>query len=64
MDEYLTAIFTNIYADTAIMTSVLPLRSTKHSEKDLNSQSCTSILGYKYHLNNLMKTTEKCFLNL
>lgn len=44
------AIFTNIYADTAIMTSVLPLRSTKHSEKDWNSQSCTSILGYKYHL--------------
>lgn len=42
------AIFTNIYADTAIMTSILPLRSTKHPEKDLNSQSCTSILGYKY----------------
>lgn len=60
------AIFTNIYADTAIMTSVLPLRSTKHSEKDLSSQSCTSILGYKYHLNKLylMKTTEKCFSNL
>lgn len=37
-----------IYADTAIMTTVLPLRKTKHPEKDLNSQSCASVLGYKY----------------
>lgn len=35
------------YAATAIKTSVLPLRKSKHPEKDLNSQSCASVLGYK-----------------
>lgn len=58
------AIFTNlIYADKTIMISVLPLRKTKHPERDLNSQSYTSVLGYKYYLNKLylIKTIEKCF---
>lgn len=36
-----------------IMTTVLPLRKTKHPEKDLNSQSCASILGYKYYYHKL-----------
>lgn len=42
-----------IYAATAIMTSVLPWRKTKHPEKDLNSQSCASVLGYKYYYHKL-----------
>lgn len=33
----------------AIKTSVLPLRKTKHPE-ELKSQSCASVLGYKYLL--------------
>lgn len=53
------------YADTAIMTSILPLRKTNHPEKDLNSQSCASVLGCKYYHHKLcLKTIENAFKNL
>lgn len=34
-----------IYANTAIMTTVLPWRKSEHPEKDGSSQSCASALG-------------------
>lgn len=51
-----------IYAAMAIKTSVLPVKKTKHPE-DLNSQSCASVLGYKYYYHKLLlnKRLEKCF---
>lgn len=53
-----------IYADIAIMTSVLPLRKTKHPEKDLNSQTCASVLGYKYYQHKLYLKTRKMLLKI
>lgn len=54
-----------IYADTIITTSVLPLRKTKHPEKDLNSQSCASVLGYKsYHHKLYLIKTRKMLLKI